>query len=281
MTKGRRAVLALTAAIGLAFTASGSAYPASPVRHASGMANVPYVGCASDGQLGPQPPPKPSKPTPRLPASAASRLAYYASVNNGVLAPRGWHCFSLYGSSGASVYVTPEPIDGRTLIQDGASRFKGEGIAFSSILGGTSGRFEVAKVSSKFFPIAHGLVASVAKEEKEIGIPFDLSGNEFRNDQIVSRTDKVVRFITPAGKHGLGTDDRFVPNRSPVAGLAALVFDDGETDLMLLNARLPLKDRDLLPAIQSVAEANHGDPLSDTSLQDLPEEGATAPRRPR
>ncbi len=243
------------------------------------MANVPYVGCASDGQLGPQPPPKPSKPTPRLPASAASRLAYYASVNNRRAgAARMALLFSVRFKRSerlrdARAHRRPNPYPRRGVtLQRRRHRVQLH-------TGGTSGRFEVAKVSSKFFPIAHGLVASVAKEEKEIGIPFDLSGNEFRNDQIVSRTDKVVRFITPAGKHGLGTDDRFVPNRSPVAGLAALVFDDGETDLMLLNARLPLKDRDLLPAIQSVAEANHGDPLSDTSLQDLPEEGATAPRR--
>jgi hypothetical protein len=91
----------------------------------------------------------------------------------------------------------------------------------------------------------------------------------------------VVRFVTSAQKQGLGTESKPAPNSSPIEGLAALVKDDGQLDLIELNARVSAADLDLVPVIQSVAEANHGDPLSDTPLQGLPEEGAAAPRRPR
>jgi hypothetical protein len=244
------------------------------------MANVPYVGCASDGQLGPQPPPKPSKPTPRLPAAAASRLAYYAAVNNGVLAPRGWHCFSLYGSSGTTVLVTPEPID-RKRVFDPKFKVTGDGVEFGYILGGTSGRFEVAQVSSRLFPIAGDFVEGVVREEKNIGVPFPISRKPFPDDRILNRTDTAVRFVTAPQRQGLGTQSRLASNHSPIEGLAALVKDSGELDLIELNLRVPDKDLNLVPLIQSVAEANHGDPLSDTPLQGLAEEGTAAARRPR
>lgn len=269
------------AIVGFAALVSTQGRTDSPGQSTPGTAEVPYVGCSSDGQLGRQPPPKQSKPTPRLPAAVASRLAYYAAVNNGVLAPRGWHCFSLYGSSGTSVLVAPEPIDPKHAL-DTDFKLKGDGIEFGYLLGGTSGRFEVAQVSAAFFPIERDFVAGVAKEERDIGIPFDLSGKAFRNDRILNRTEKTVRLMTPAGKQGWGTRGRMAANKSPIEGLAALVTDEpAYPDLVELNIRLPLKDLDLVPVIQSVAEANHGDPLSDTPLQNGPEEGTPAPRRPR
>jgi hypothetical protein len=51
-----------------------------------------------------------------LDPSVARRLAYYESgVSRGVLAPRGWFCFGVYGSSGSAFLVTPEPIDSLTV----------------------------------------------------------------------------------------------------------------------------------------------------------------------
>lgn len=269
-----------SAIVGLAAIVSTPSHSAPGGQPTPEMANVPYAGCSSDGQLGPQSPPKQSKPTPRAPIAIASRLTYYASINNGVLGPRGWHCFSLYGSSGTTVLVSPEPIDPKRAL-DTHFKLRGDGIEFGYLLSGTSGRFEVAQVSAAFFPSERDFVAGVAKEEKDIGIPFDLSGKAFRNDRILNRTEKSVRLRTPAGKQGWGTRGRMAANRSPIEGLAALVVDGGETDLIELNIRLPRKDLDLVPVIQSVAEANHGAPLSATPLQNLPEEGKFDPRRPR
>ena len=201
-------------------------------------------------------------------------------MNNGVLAPRGWHCFSLYGSSGTVVLVTPRPIDVKRIYEPNF-KLAGNGIEFGYTLGGTSGRFEVARVAAKFFPIARDLIDRAAKEEKEIGVPFDLSGNAFLHDRIVSRTDTVVRFVTPDKKQGLGTSNRLAPNASPVEGMTALIIDGGETDLIELNVCLARKDLDLIPTIQSVVEANHGDPLSSAPLRNPTEVNAAAPRRPR
>ncbi len=281
MIKQRRDCAIATAIMGLAFTppSLGSAAPAAEAT--ARTANVPYVGCASDGQLGPQPPPKRSKPTPRLPAPVASRLAYYAAVNNGVLAPRGWHCFSLYGSSGTTVLVAPDPFDVKHVF-DRKFKLSGDAVEFGYLLGGTSGRFEVAQVASTFFPVARDFVNAVAKEEKEIGLPFDLSGKDFRKDRIVNRTNKTARLVTPAGQQGWGTRDRLAANETPIEGLAVLITDEpAYPDLIELNLRLPQKDRDLVAVIQSVAEANRGNPLSDTPLRGLPEEGTAGHRRPR
>src|SRR5262245_60398919 len=69
---------------------------------------VPFVGCRSDGQVGPLEAPTGKSPSMTLAPETARRLAYYKSEYSfGVLAPRGWHCLDLYGSSGDTLYVSP------------------------------------------------------------------------------------------------------------------------------------------------------------------------------
>ena len=78
--------------------------------HNSTESAVPFVGCMSDGQVGPQAAPV-IENTPVLPTNMAQRLAYYAASGApGVLAPRGWHCFGLYGSNGSRLIVVPRPL---------------------------------------------------------------------------------------------------------------------------------------------------------------------------
>jgi len=51
---------------------------------------VPFVGCPSDGQLGPLAPPKGNPQYLNVPLKIAAELAYYKAENSpGVLAPRG------------------------------------------------------------------------------------------------------------------------------------------------------------------------------------------------
>lgn len=69
---------------------------------------VPFVGCKADGQVGPLPAPKNDRGTPRLAKHLAARLAYYRADYIAVLAPRGRHCFSTYGSSSTNAFVTPK-----------------------------------------------------------------------------------------------------------------------------------------------------------------------------
>ena len=88
MPPRRRALasLALSAVLVLALASAASAAPVQ----------VPFVGCPSDGQIGPEPAPKGSPKTVQLDPKIAARLAFYQSkYDAGILAPRGWRCIAL------------------------------------------------------------------------------------------------------------------------------------------------------------------------------------------
>ncbi len=118
-----------------------------PIRRADGA-----DGCA-DGRRADTAPP----------AAAADRLAYYASNDLWVLAPRGWHCFGLYGSNGETLIVTPEAHDGDDFLKADL-HLKGPAIQLSNSIGSTSGRFEVAQVGARLFPVAKPFVEQVIQE---------------------------------------------------------------------------------------------------------------------
>lgn len=108
---------------------------------------VPFVACKSDGQAGPVPPPPETEKIVELDASVAKGLAYYESgVGRGVLAPRGWFCFGVYGSSGSALLVRPEPIDSFSGYR---IPLTGPVVEVNNISGATSGRFEVARVVAR------------------------------------------------------------------------------------------------------------------------------------
>ena len=215
-----RAALAL-----LAFAWAGAAAAAAPAR-------VPFVGCPSDGQLGPQPPPRRSA-VPRVPEAAAAQLAYYASAALGVFAPRGWHCFGLYGSNGAILIVTPEPHGTRDLL-DEPHPLRGPAVQVAYSEGGTSGRLEVANVIARAFP-AH---LSYARQVAADGIGDPLPTGPYRTDRMVRLRPTAVGYTTPAGREGLGTDSRLAPNDRPIDGLAIL-DPEGDMNLVKLDVRLP------------------------------------------
>src|SRR6185437_1740796 len=81
-------------------------------RAGNARALVSFVGCASDGQAGSLKAASGRSKRMAIPAGAAQRLAYYKAENGfGVLAPKGWHCFGTYGSGGANLFVSPNPIN--------------------------------------------------------------------------------------------------------------------------------------------------------------------------
>ena len=102
-------VLSVSTAILLVFLVHGAlAAQRTANRISPSAAQVPFVGCSGDGQAGPIEAPKTTNSNVRLDARAAARLALYkASIGPAVLAPRGWACFAVYGSSGSTLYVTP------------------------------------------------------------------------------------------------------------------------------------------------------------------------------
>ena len=117
-------------------------------------ATVPAIGCPRDGQVGPQ-------DAPILPESVrviilegmASSLTYYSDgdVGSGTLAPRGWDCFGTYGSGGSTLYVVPSRL-GDPILDRPEKVAGGPAVIRSFMIGGTSGRFPIARISARIFP---------------------------------------------------------------------------------------------------------------------------------
>ena len=208
--------------------------------------SVPFVGCPSDGQVGPVEAPTGTTVSVTTTPEAAQLLAYYkASGDYGALAPRGWHCFRIYGSSGGSLFVTPEPIDASRAFSIHGGELAGPAVAIEHTYGGTSGRDQVARVIARVFPKYKVFVASVREM-------FDLPADRFPSgphpaDKLVYRSPRVVEFRTPAHADGLGTDAWLKKGETPIDGVAILVGDT--PDLLLLSVRLPRVLVNLAPTI--------------------------------
>jgi hypothetical protein len=216
---------------------------------------VPFVGCASDGQAGPQAAPTGPSKAVAISAAGAQRLAWYQSkYGPGVLAPRGWHCFSTYGSDGSNLFVSPDAIDSATLLSVDWKGFTGPVIQISIAEGGTSGRFQVAKVIARVFPAYKAFAQNVIAEGIEPA--SDFPSGPYANDKLTYRGTNIVEFETPANTAGLGTDSRLIPSASLIDGVAIVVAGDGETDLTQLSARVSQKDRDLIPLIVKQVESD-------------------------
>jgi hypothetical protein len=215
---------------------------AEPVRPTAG---VPFVGCRSDGQMGPEPAPRRPAKTPRVPAGLAGRLAYYASAYNGVLAPRGWTCFGLYGSNGSTLFVTPKRIP-----RPFDSKIEGPAVQLSVSSGETSGRFEAAQVAARLFPERRKFVEDVIAEGIEPASSFPFG--PFPHDVLKRQGRDVVEFETPAHQDGMGTKSRLVKSGEPIHGVAMM---DDENDATVLAVRLDPSMRGLTPVILDAALA--------------------------
>ena len=215
--------------------------------------HVPFVGCASDGQAGPLAAPTGHSMAVAVSAAEASRIAYYAAqYGPGVLAPRGWHCFSTYGSDGTNLFVSPDAIDSKALFSAEWKGFAGQAIQISNAMGDTSGRFAVAKVIARIFPAYKQFAENVISEGIEPA--SDFPSGPYPNDKLTYRGKSVVEFETPANTQGLGTDSRLLPNASPIDGVAIISGED--TDLIQLTARVSAKDRDLISLIVKQVESD-------------------------
>ncbi|MDB5716509.1 MAG: hypothetical protein JWO15_3906, partial [Sphingomonadales bacterium] len=154
-----------------------------------------FVGCKSDGQVGALDAPEDNGAAPKVRAAVASRLAWYASNNTGgVLGPRGWHCFELYGSNGSVLMVTPNGFGHDPF----AAKLAGPAIQLSISLGDTSGRFEAAQIAARLFPNRRAFVESVIGEGIEP--KGDFVFGPFPQDRI--RRFPRRRGFRYAGQHG-------------------------------------------------------------------------------
>ncbi|HEX4303976.1 MAG TPA: hypothetical protein VHZ78_14355 [Rhizomicrobium sp.] len=236
MTSMRIRVLALAVLAGLLFVSFAA--HAAPVR-------IPFVGCASDGQIGPEPAPRGTTKAVLIDPYSAARLAFYQSKYAGVIAPRGWQCFTLEGSDGSILFVTPSAHSAADLMQLG-TRFGGPAIQLSTSLGDTSGRFAVAEISARYFPARRKFVDSVIAEGIKPAAAFVFA--PFPADRFIRRTPRLVEVETPAHALGMGTTNRLAPDALPIRSIAAIGEGDAP-DVTVLIAKLAPEQRELLPAI--------------------------------
>ena len=206
------------------------------------VVRVPFVGCSADGQTGPVPAPKGINKVVQIDASAAQKLAYYKDQYTlGVLAPRGWYCFGMYGSSGSTLFVTPQPIKTNDLFST-TWKIIGPGIQVREGNGETSGRFEVAQFIARVFPAERAFVQHVIKEGLMPASAFPLG--PFPNDKLAYKSDWMVEYQTPPHSEGLGTMSRLQASDYPVRGVAILK-GQMPPDLLFLAVRLPPDISDL------------------------------------
>jgi hypothetical protein len=150
-------------------------------------AHVPFVGCKADGQTGPVNAPNGKSMVLPMAAEAAERFAYYKSEQGfGVLAPRGWYCFGVYGSSGYSLYVSPQPITTTNLFSTTWSGFTGPVIEIAGKDGDTSGRFGVARTIALVFPAHRAFVEKVIEEGIEPANSFAFG--PYPKDKLIYRS---------------------------------------------------------------------------------------------
>jgi hypothetical protein len=210
-------------------------------------AEVPFVGCPTDGQQGPQPAPRSGRVPRVAPAAAAAQLAYYATSELGVLAPRGWSCQGLAGSNGSSLIVTPAPHTADALLGR-TERLRGPAVQMAVSFGGTSGRFEVANVIARAFPAHMDFARRVAAEGARQALP----SGPYPADRMVRLRANAVGYRTPPGRHGLGTDSWLAPDDQPIDGVAIL-DTSGDWALVKLDVRLAPAQASLATPILNAA----------------------------
>ena len=183
-------------------------------------ATVPFVGCASDGQTGPIEAPTGKSKQVEISAASAQRLAWYESdLKLRILAPRGWHCFRVYGSSGEALYVSPEPVNAARLFGHDWTGFAGPLIEISHSDGDTFGRYAVAEIIARMFPA-------------------------------------YKQFVTSLIEGGLASADEYPSGPYPITGVTILI---GPTpDLLHLAIRLPAQLSDLTSTIIEEVERTAG-----------------------
>jgi len=233
----RMAILNAALMAGIGFTSSV---------YANASVSVPFVGCKSDGQVGPQDAPTGEPKIITISPQLAQRVAYYkASDRSGVLAPRGWYCFGTYGSDGSNLYVTPTPLNSAHLFSNSWKGISSYGIQLSESNGDTSGRFEVAQTIARVFPAHLDFVRRVIAEGVEPATSFP--HGPYPTDRLTYKSKEAVEYVTPPNTEGLGTKSFLVRNANPIAGVALLTGE--ELNLTHLSARLSPEMSDLLSVI--------------------------------
>jgi len=229
---------------------------------------IPFVGCRIySGFEGEISAPKSHKLSYPVGSREARSLSFYgiraadAEKDNvpqiGLLAPRGWHCFYSYGTGGSKLTVAEEDMVAHfdRPISYLSNRTNAPAITITSWSGETSGRVNVARYLSRFFPsldpaFVQGVIErGISAHERE-----DFDRGPFKDDTLHYRNDHIVEFITPPNKKGLGTEG-MAPSSEKIFGVAGLTKGN---DFVIISVRIPKDLFFLKRAILSSAEKFSG-----------------------
>jgi hypothetical protein len=160
--------------------------------------SVPFVGCASSGQIERLEAPKGTSRSVPISGEDAKALAYYESGDGiGLLAPRGWYCEGASGSGGYALFLSPKPIhrsmSGWTGLEEAA-------IEVNHMDGGTSGRYNVAQIITRVFP-AYRAFAIRALDGLDLPIP----SGPYPKDALNYRGETIVEYKTRPKRKGWET----------------------------------------------------------------------------
>lgn len=211
---------------------------------------VPFVGCeASDfANTGDDlPAPKDRGQAPVLPRPVAHKLAYYASADLAVLAPRGWHCHGYEQAGTATLVVSREPLN------DGLEKPTGPGISLLSTSSWNGVGVSVALEVAARLPLAKKKVVQGIRDGWGLG-KSDNTVDPYPDDILTRRSDGDVEFETPANKDGMGTMFGLMKNADPIRGMAIMweTMDDNKNKsgrVVLLVVRMPPNLRPLIHTI--------------------------------
>ncbi len=208
---------------------------------------VPFVGCKMDGQSDPWEAPKAPRNMQLLAGNRTDGLAYYqAAVGIGVLAPLGWGCHGIYGSSGHILFVAPKPMD-KWLAAFPRAKPTDPMIAVLFATSETSGRFQVAEIAGRIFRGYRRYVEGV--REGFEGFPDWSAEGPFPADHLSRKSKTAVEYQTPANAEGLGTYVGLGKSEIPIRGAAVIAGKRPHLDLFLLAVKLPANLKTLGAAV--------------------------------
>ena len=203
------------------------------VVHADDL-KAPFVGCPSDGQMGSQLVPAGKARGMSVSFKLPGAIAFYqADSGIGVFAPVGWHCYSVNGSDGATIIVSPQAVPKPGIPSE---PLDAPVVTLSTIFGGTSGRFTAARYGWELFP---DLTKDFVKRVENEGLDpkSDIEIPKSPNDYLRYLTPDLVTFETPAGMEGLGTSPFVKAGLTSISGLVAL-DESGDMDITILRMSL-------------------------------------------
>ena len=90
----------------------------------------------------------------------------------------------------ANLFVTPDPIDPKAPFSDSWKGFSGQAIDISYVVGGTSGRFEIAKIIARVFPEYKAFAENVIAEGLEPAGDFPFG--PYPNDKLTYRSKSML-----------------------------------------------------------------------------------------